>query len=337
MGGMDEIGGRGDREPFLSRGGRVVLGLVATALASSLVLTQLGGNHQADPADGAPAPSATASAPTPAQPTAAAPSRPDRVGFIGLPPAAAGPSDPPTGELVVQVWTRLARAWLYADGRLITLHYGDRPEGANPASTGLIERRLTTAGVEYLRSYVARSGRGLGPARTRPAIDPTRPVVRVGDRLQVVRKPSPACDERSCTRVTNPGSWLPARMWQERRPAAYVPASFAVCYGLRGSGDTADLREAPAVPDASLFGRAGAADRRLPPDWPCSVVSTQRATRIVQTLRRARVLRDSSVESTVLAFVVDVRSPVPGSPPHEARLFFEPLLPGDGWPCSACS
>ena len=110
------------------------------------------------------------------------------------------------------------------------------------------------------------------------------------------------------------------------RPAAYP-----------GPVTTVAPPPAPAVPDASLFGRTGSADRRLPADWPCSVVTTQRAARIVQTLRRARVLRDSSVESTVLAYVVDVRGPVPGSPPHEARLFFEPLLPDDGWPCSACS
>jgi hypothetical protein len=66
------------------------------------------------------------------------------------------------------------------------------------------------------------------------------------------------------------------------------------------------------------------------------VVPTQRAARIVETLRGARVLRDSAVASRILAYVVDVRSPRPGSPPHEARLFFEPLLPDARWPCSAC-
>ena len=329
----DENGGRDDRDPFLPR--RVRLALVVGALA---VAAALGVLRTADPT--------TSDPPAPTRTPAARPSTPTvvpdvtgrsaRVGFIGLPPAGAAASAPSGGELVVAVWTRPARAWLYADGRLITLHHGDRPEGANAVSTGLIERRLTPAGVERVRSYVARSGNGFGPAPTRPAIGPARPLVRVGGRLRVVREPSPACDTRSCARVTNPGSWLPARMWQARQPAAYVPSRFAVCYGLRGSGDTADLEGAPAVPDASLFGRTGSADRRLPPDWPCSMVTAQRAGRIVEALRGARVLRDSAVGSRILAYVVDVRSPVPGSPPHEARLFFEPLLPDDRWPCSAC-
>ena len=314
---QDEIRGRADREPFLSRGGRIALALAGILAASSFAAVELTGGSPAGSEDPDPTPT--------------------RVGFIGLPPAGAAPSTPRAGELVVAVWTRPARAWLYADGRLITLHHGDGPDGAEPVSTGLVERRLTPAGVERLRSYVARSGNGFGPAPTRPAIDPASPRVRVGGRLRVVTDPSPACDARSCTRVTNPGSWLPSRMWQARQPRAYVPSRFAVCYGLRGSGDAADLEGAPAVPDASLFGRTGTADRRLPADWPCSVVTTARADRIVATLRGARVLRDSSVASTILAYVIDVRSPVPGSPPQEARLFFEPLLPDDGWPCSACT
>ncbi len=213
--------------------------------------------------------------------------------FIGLPPDGAAPSSPRRGELVVAVRTRLARAWLYADGRLITLHYEDRPGGANPVSTGLLEQRLTVGAVERMRSYVARSGTGLGPAPTRPATGPANPLVRVGGRLRVVDPPSTACDARSCTRITEPETWLPPRAWQTRQLRAYVPSRFAVCYGLRGSGDTADVEDAPAVPDASLFGRTAAADRRLPADWPCSVVTTPRATRIVEALRGARVLRDS--------------------------------------------
>ena len=119
--------------------------------------------------------------------------------FIGLPPDGAAPSSPRRGELVVAVRTRLARAWLYADGRLITLHYEDRPGGANPVSTGLLEQRLTVATVERMRSYVARSSTGLGPAPTRPATGPANPLVRVGGRLRVVERPSTACDARSCT------------------------------------------------------------------------------------------------------------------------------------------
>jgi hypothetical protein len=335
--GRDEIGGRGDREPFVPRRARLALALGALTVAAAVGMQGLDGPspEPAPPAPRADAPvTPRASATGPAQ----APERDSaRVGFIGLPPAGTAPSSPRQGRLVLQVWTRLARVWVYADGRLITLRYEDRPEGANPLSTGLLVQRLSPSGVERLRSFVARSGTGLGPAPDRPATGPAKPLVRVGGRLRVVDRPAAACDARSCPRVTSPESWLPPGAWQARRLSAYVPVRFAVCYGLRGSKDTADVRAGPAVPDASLFGRTVAGDRRLPADWPCSVVTTRRAARIVETLRGARVLRDSAVGSRILAYVIDVRSPRPGSPPHEARLFFEPLLPDDRWPCSACA
>ena len=338
----DEIGGRDDRDPFIPRRVRVVLVVGALVAAASLGVLRAADRPTADP----PAPTRPAATPTGSPtPTGVLPDasgRSARVGFIGLPPADASPSSPRGGRLLVQVWTRQARAWLYADGRLVTLHYDDRPEGANPLSTGLLEQVLTPFGVEQLWSYVARSGTGLGEAPDRPVTGPSDPLVRVGGRLRVVEHPSPACDARSCPLVTYPASWLTPRAWQSQRLTAYVPSRFAVCYGLRGSGgtgdtdDTGDIDGAPAVPDASLFGRTSPADRRLPADWPCSVVTTERAGRIVEALRGARVLRDSAVGSRILAYVVDVRSPVPGSPPHEARLFFEPLLPDDRWPCSGC-
>lgn len=327
----DEIGGRDDREPFVPHRARVALVVGVGALAAAVGMLRLG--DAADPNPAAPtesAPATTAEAPTEQRDASA------RVGFIGLPPPGARPSSPRDGRLVVQVWTRLARSWVYADGRLITLRYEDRPDGANPDSTGLLEQRLTPAGVERLRSYVAQSAAALAPAPDAPVTEPANPVVRVGGRLRVVTRPAAGCTAEGCPRVTSPDTWLPPGEWQRQRPRAYVPSRYAVCYGLRGSGDTVDVRDAVAVPAASLFGRTSAGDPRLPADWPCSVVTTGRATRIVETLRGARVLRDSDVGSRILAYVIDVRSPRPGSPPHEARLFFEPLLPGDRWPCSAC-
>ena len=350
----DEIGGRGDREPFLPRGARVALVVGALALGASVGVLRLGDStpqSQSEPTGSSVATPAqsTASTTTPTQtPTTTPTTTPTsvasgstvlstRVGFIGLPPEGAEPSAPRGGELVVAVWTPVARAWVYADGRLITLRYADLPGDATAVSTGLLEQRLTSSGVERLRSWVARSAHSLGPVPRLPATAPTNPLVRVAGRLRLVDRPSLVCDAGRCPRVTSPESWLPAAAWRRQSPRAYVPARFAVCYGRRTSGDTADLRDAPTVPDASLFGRTVGSDRRLPADWPCSVVSTQRATRIVDALRRARVLRDSAVGSRILAYVVDVRSPRPGTPPHEARLFFEPLLPDDRWPCSACA
>jgi hypothetical protein len=331
----DEIGGRDDREPFVPRGARVAVVVGALALAASVGVRAVDNASPSAPAR--PTPRAAASETGAASPGQDPVRDATRLGFIGLPPSGSAPSSPGSGELVVAVWTRQARAWLYADGRLISLRYEDLPEGANPESTGLLEQRLAPSGVEALRSYVARSGSGLGPAPELPATSPANPLVRVRGRLRVVDRPSATCNAERCARVTNPESWLPPDAWQTRRLRAYVPSRFAVCYGLRGTGETAGIRGAPAVPDASLFGRTVASDRRLPPDWPCSVVTAPRAARIVEALRGARVLRDSTVGSKVLAYVVDVRSPLPGSPPHEARLFFEPLLPDYRWPCSACA
>jgi len=331
----DEIGGRDEREPLVPGRVQAGLGVIALALAAVVVLPRLG--QPAEPDAAAPTRSPTPTpTPTPTR-TAALPgdfAPSTGVGFIGLPPAGATPSSPAGGELVVEVWTTQARVWVYADGRLISLRYSDLRTGADPASTGLLEQQLTLSGVERLRSYVAGSGAGLAPAPDRPATGPRRPLVRVGGRLRAVDRPSTSCDSRSCERVTNPGSWLPPDAWRRERLTAYVPSRFAVCYGLRDA--TTNVAEAPAVPDESLFGRTSPGDRRLPADWPCSVMPTQRAARIVETLRGARVLRDSTVASRILAYVVDVRSPRPGSPPHEARLFFEPLLPDARWPCSAC-
>jgi hypothetical protein len=101
-------------------------------------------------------------------------------GFIGLPPVGATPSAPQSGELVVH-WFGfsatlpggpivrrpgegggpIARAWVYADGRIIwdRRSHGPTatriPEGANELTSGYLEQRLTAEGVELMRSEVA--------------------------------------------------------------------------------------------------------------------------------------------------------------------------------------
>ena len=100
-----------------------------------------------------------------------------RTGFIGLPPIGATPSSPASGELEIWYWAFWAangqpfcwadkqnvksgrtRAWVYADGRLISWGGPDRPGSANPLSTGFLEQRLTPEGVERLRSEIAAAG-----------------------------------------------------------------------------------------------------------------------------------------------------------------------------------
>jgi hypothetical protein len=93
-------------------------------------------------------------------------------GFVGLSPVGATPSAPESGELVVrsefaaaprspeQHGTDIVRAWLYADGRIIwdrRPFHGKRgiPEGANELTSGYLEQRLTSEGVELVRAAVA--------------------------------------------------------------------------------------------------------------------------------------------------------------------------------------
>jgi hypothetical protein len=87
-------------------------------------------------------------------------------GFVGLPPEGATPSTPESGELVLHWEGRtatldgapLVRAWVYADGRIISSQTASRsgriPEGANELTSGYLEQRLTPDGVELLRSEV---------------------------------------------------------------------------------------------------------------------------------------------------------------------------------------
>jgi hypothetical protein len=92
-------------------------------------------------------------------------------GFIGLPPVAATPSAPESGELVLRWWgasaTHRRPHWrrgvapyvgtrVYADGRMIWWRDGHVPDGANELASGYLEQRLTPEGLELLRSEVAR-------------------------------------------------------------------------------------------------------------------------------------------------------------------------------------
>ena len=95
-------------------------------------------------------------------------------GFIGLPPKAATPSAPESGELVLHWLGRsatharphwrggyvapLVRVWVYADGRMIWSREGSIPAGANEVTSGYLEQRLTPEGVALLRSRLVATG-----------------------------------------------------------------------------------------------------------------------------------------------------------------------------------
>ena len=152
-------------------------------------------------------------------------------GFTGLPPAVATPSTPEGGDLVIQYWVKGARAWVYADGRLIRLQErADRPEAANRWSSGLVEQRLTPEGVELLRSEIVATGlfgREQPPLGSNP---PHRVIqVRLGDRL--VRVAVSFFERRLVERLEDPEAWLPASAWANRQIKVYVPSKYAILYG----------------------------------------------------------------------------------------------------------
>ena len=79
-----------------------------------------------------------------------------------------------------------------------------------------------------------------GRIRTRPAaarqrvpernLQPPTIQVRKDDRLVPLRWASDL--KRLQARLTNPGSWLPASAWKQRKIRAYVPSRFEVCAGV---------------------------------------------------------------------------------------------------------
>ena len=108
-----------------------------------------------------------------------------RTGFIGLPPIGATPSssgerrarDLVLGPLGCQREGQgRTRAWVYADGRLISWGGPDRPGSANPLSTGFLEQRLTPEGVERLRSEIAAAGDFGDPDELAPPGKPPCPL-----------------------------------------------------------------------------------------------------------------------------------------------------------------
>ena len=144
-----------------------------------------------------------------------------RTGFIGLPPIGATPSSPASGELEIFYWVDWAaereadgrtRAWVYADGRLISLGGPDRPGSANPLSTGFLEQRLTPEGVELLRSEIAAAGDFGDPDELAPPGKPPCPLGQSpSDRKKAIANgdcqlptPEPAPDDRSRFRSTPP-------------------------------------------------------------------------------------------------------------------------------------
>jgi hypothetical protein len=275
-------------------------------------------------------------------------------GFIGLPPQGATPSTPESGELVLHYFGPnpgvhgKSRIWVYTDGRLISLRDADYPEGANSASTGFLEQRLTPEGVELLRSEVistgllahepAPGGEAL-PGETEPGYIEIE--VRDGDRLVPVERARDV--ERLVARITDPASWLPASAWQDREIRAYVPSTFAVCYGAWPPAQPIErsriLSLLPAAAGDLLRGRdsmlregrfvLAGQDLGAVVEY-CSDVTIEEARALAQTLDHERL------EPFMPASRLSYRFEVPGSNGDMVQIYFEPYLPHGEFACSAC-
>jgi hypothetical protein len=148
-----------------------------------------------------------------------------RVGIVGVPPEGAVPSLPETGQALLRAHGRcvaatgaFCRVWLYADGRVIWNRDGELPYGANELTTGLLEQRLTTHGIELLRAAFLATG-GCDRASQDGRFDCFPPM------------PGPA----PFPPIPMPGwedpSWgLPAGAWAEPEIKGFVPSRFAMCF-----------------------------------------------------------------------------------------------------------
>lgn len=295
-------------EPDRGQRQRIVAGIVGIAFFLGAVwLVVTGGSL------GTPTPKRTPSRSEPPRPSGApTPIAPEdavsaRVGFVGIPSASATPSKPKDGELVLEYEGRRFATWyqvlVYADGRMIWQREGNLREGANEASTGFLEQRLTRTGVRMLRSR--------GSAETALFGFPWRP-------------PYPA-------------SWLPPRAWEDRTIRPYVPSRYAVCYEAlwRAIPPSRIVAWLPRLAESLL--RAGVADVRFAGGWlrgfggTCSVLATAEARTVALALEDAGLRRDVFQQAYGLTYSFEARGVR-----KQAVFRFEPILPHGEIGCSGC-
>lgn len=296
-------------EPDRGRSQRVAAGVVGIALFLGAVWLVTTGWPYGSTPRGSPSPTSTEPPASTRTPLTSPPRDivSARVGFVGLPPEGATPSRPRTGALILDYQGRRFatwyQVWVYADGRLIWQREGNLPEGANQASTGLLEQRLTRDGVRMLRAR--------GTAEQALFGFPWRP-------------PYPA-------------SWLPPRAWDDRTIRAYVPSRYAVCYGalLRAIEPSRVARWLPQPAEELLV--AGEAPVRSLGGWlesfggACAELSTDRARAVAEALEGAGLWQDVFQRWYGLTYYVEARGVR-----NEAFVRFEPILPHGEAACSGC-
>jgi hypothetical protein len=297
-------------------------------------------------------------------------------GFIGLPPVGATPSSSEPAELEIFFWVGgpngklgRSRAWVYDDGRLIWLREGaDIPEAANPLSTGFLEQRLTSEGVERLRSEIAGAGDFGSPDELAPPGKPPCPEgVSPSEGNCQPPTPEPAPDApitvpfhtpidvaglgtlvhvdhardltRLQARLSNPGSWLPASAWADQDTKAYVASKYSVCYSGWPPDEPMEQSSVVALFPAStrnlLHGATssegplfGSPGHFRPTRRYCFDATIEEARDLVAALEAAGLNRKGAAR---LNFDITA-----GGREPEATIYFEPYLPHGETTCSAC-
>ena len=266
-------------------------------------------------------------------------------GFLGLPPIGATPSAPESGELVIQYWidtdgpkgTGEARAWVYADGRLITLR------------RGFLEQRLTPEGVELLRSEIVSAGLEHYQPAPGPWIHNVIRV-RIGGDLVGYHANFP---KRLRERLAEPASWLPASAWEDREIRAYVAPRYAVKYlalpktlersrilSLLPAPAERMLRSKDAVEEYGQLG-SPAFPPLLPITAYVSDLTTAEARALAQALDEAGIERHRRLGELTYSFEipgtsVDPPRPEKGPVRNEVSILFWPYLPNGESICSQC-
>jgi len=228
-------------------------------------------------------------------------------GLTGLPPEAAEPSAPETGELVetfaaaggAPPYRGMAR--LYADGRLIWNRYFNGPGGPNSLTTGYLEQRLTHEGVELVKREASLDRKGpLGLLE-----------------------------------------WLPLDAWEVRWPVPYVPRGYGICLypldprpGRAADGVTTETAQLIEMLPPSVSSRLAGRDYVSPTDWDqeCIALSLDETRVLEQVLSDGDFDQDAFINHFMVQYFVDV----PGAYGMRITLMFEPRFPDGSIGCSAC-
>jgi hypothetical protein len=286
------------------------------------------------------------------RPAAPAPTNLPRapIGLVGLAPEGAVPSTPLRGESILQFMFGHTEGDpgrfsldVYQDGRIIWQKLGNVND---PISTGLVEQRLTTSGVEVIWAEVLSTGLFDRDVHLVGAygLHFGEVVLRHGGRLvhvswgdiDVQRRATATATPEQVTalkrldaRLEGLASWLPASAWSDATKKAFVPARYSLCFETeRNVGLSRVLGSLPrsardTIRELDLaYGEGGSSRPSFPWHTWCSAVTTEQARALAAQLKDAHIANNGGDE---FGLVFD--SKPRGRYALEVSISFAPLLP----------